>query len=196
VPKTLRQEHTEHTRRALIAAATLLFAERGYADTSIDEVATGARVTRGALYHHFASKQEIFGAVCDTVDAVVLDRVREAAARAGTGQERVQRVLDAYFEASRDPTYRSIVLSEAYLAQSREDGQRYTPAMSALVGALVRDLAEAGEITVEDPDMLARLLCATLHEVASAAGNGTQSPATVEYAKKIIGHMLFGGRPA
>src|SRR6266487_1687549 len=89
VPKTLRQEHTEHTRRALIEAATRLFTENGYAETSIDEVAAGARVTRGALYHHFASKQEIFGAVCDAVDATVVDRVRAAAATAGTGRERL-----------------------------------------------------------------------------------------------------------
>ena len=192
--KTLRQEHTEHTRRALIDAATRLFAERGYNDTSIDEVANGARVTRGALYHHFSGKQEIFGAVCDAVDAQVLDRVREAAAQDGAGEERLRRVLDAYFEASRDPVYRAIVLSEAYLAQAREDGQRYTPAMSALVGGLVREFADAGEITVEDPDMLGRLVCATLHEVASV-GSDAQSPATVEYAKKIIRHMLFGGGP-
>ena len=193
--KTLRQEHTEHTRRALIEAATRLFAERGYAETSIDEVAAGARVTRGALYHHFSGKQEIFGAVCDAVDARVLDRVRAAAAGPGTGEQRLGRLLDAYFEASQDPSYRAIVLSEAYLAQAREDGQRYTPAMSALVGGFVRELADAGEITVPDPDMLGRLLCATLHEVASAAGSDAHSPATVEYAKKIICDMLFGGRP-
>ena len=197
VPKTLRQEHTEHTRRALIDAATRLFAERGYADTSIDEVAGAARVTRGALYHHFASKQEIFAAVCDAVDGAVVDRVREAAAGGGTGQERARRVLDAYFEASREPAYRAIVLTEAHVAVAREDGQRYTPAMFAAIDGLVRDLAEAGEISVEDPEMLSRLLCATLHEVASAIGAGTHpsaSPATVEYAKKIICDMLFGGR--
>ncbi len=203
MPKTLRQEHTEHTRRALIEAATRLFAENGYAETSIDEVAAGARVTRGALYHHFASKQEIFGAVCDAVDATVVDRVRAAAATAGTGRERLGRVLDAYFEASRDPAYRAIVLSEAYVAVAREDGQRYTPAMSELVGTFVRDLADSGEVAVEEPELLARLLCATLHEVASAIGRGGNGqgpqpahqpapPATVEYEKKIICHMLFG----
>jgi AcrR family transcriptional regulator len=199
VPKTLRQEHTEHTRRALIDAATRLFAERGYADTSIDEVAGAARVTRGALYHHFASKQEIFGAVCDAVDAVVVDRVRAAAATTGPGEERLRRLVDAYFEASRDPTYRAIVLSEAYVALAREDGQRYTPAMARAIGDFVQDLAASGEIAVEDPDLLGRLLCATLHEVASAIGGTTQpaaSPTTVEYAKKIICHMLFGDRPA
>jgi AcrR family transcriptional regulator len=194
VAKTLRQEHTEHTRLALIDAATRLFTERGYADTSIDDVAAGARVTRGALYHHFSSKLDIFRAVCEAVDATVIDRVRAEAARPGTAEERMWRMLDAYFKASRDPSYAAIVLGEAHKVGSRDNGnpaQRYTPAMSGLVTDFVRELAEAGEITAEDPEMLSRLLCATLYEVASAAG-GQQSPATEEYAKKIICHMLFG----
>lgn len=103
-------------------------------------------------------------------------------------------VLDAYFEASRDPTYRAVVLGEAYKAQAREDGRRYTPAMSKLVGEFVCGLVEAGQITAEDPDMLRRLLCATLYEVASAAGEATYTAVAEEYAKKAICHMLFGGR--
>ncbi len=193
--KTLRQEHTEHTRLALIDAATRLFTQRGYAYTSIDDVAAGARVTRGALYHHFSSKLDIFRAVCEAVDATVIDRVRAEAARPGTAEERMGRMLDAYFKASRDPSYTAIVLGEAPKVGSRENGdvaQRYTPAMSGLVTEFVRELADAGEITAEDPEMLSRLLCATLYEVASAAGGQVQSPATEEYAKKIICHMLFG----
>jgi AcrR family transcriptional regulator len=193
VSRTLRQEHTEHTRLALIDAATRLFTERGYGNTSIDELAGAARVTRGALYHHFSGKKDIFGAVCVAVDGRVVDRVRDAAARPGTAEERMGRVLDAYFEASRDPAYRAIVLAEAHKAQAGGNGQQpYTPAMSALVSEFVRELTAAGEITAEDPDMLSRLLCATLYEVASAAGSQSQSPATEEYAKKIICHMLFG----
>jgi AcrR family transcriptional regulator len=190
VAKTLRQEHTEQTRLALISAATRLFTENGYDSTSIDELAGAARVTRGALYHHFSGKQDIFGAVRDAVDAAVVDRVRAAAAGPGSAQDRMGRVLDAYFEASRDPAYRAIVLGESRAA--RDNDLRYTPAMSGVVGMLVRELADSGEITVEDPEMLTRLLCATLYEVASAAGS--QSPETEQYAKKIICHMLFGDR--
>jgi AcrR family transcriptional regulator len=192
VTKTLRQEHTEHTRLALIEAATRLFTERGYVDTSIDDLAGAARVTRGALYHHFASKQDIFGAVCDAVDAKVVERVRAAAERSGTAEERMRRVLDAYFEASRDPAYRAIVLGETRRANTRQNGQRYTPAILALLGDFVRELTTTGQITAEDPEMLIRLLCATLYEVASAAESQTRSPATEEYAKKIICGMLFG----
>lgn len=195
--KTLRQEHTEQTRLALVDAAIRLFAERGYDNTSIDELAGAARVTRGALYHHFSSKLDIFGAVCAAVDAGVVDRVRAAAAAPGTGEERMRRVLDAYFDASRDPAYQAIVLAEARKAAAGDtstNGRRYTPAVSAVVGDFVRELVESGEITAEDPEMLTRLLCATLYEVASAAGSQAQTPATEEYAKKIICHMLFGNR--
>jgi AcrR family transcriptional regulator len=186
--KTLRQEHTEHTRIALVNAATALFAERGYTGTSIDDVAGAARVTRGALYHHFTSKLEIFNAVCSDVDARVVGRVRKVAAEPGTAEERMLRVLDAYFESSRDPVYRAIVLGESAKAQGRDDSQRYTPAMLAVVGDFVRELAETGQIAVADPDMLTRLLCATLYEVASV---GT-TEATQGYAKKLICNMLFG----
>lgn len=186
--KTLRQEHTEHTRVALVDAATRLFTERGYVDTSIDDVAGGARVTRGALYHHFSSKLDMFNAVFAAVDARVVDRVRKAAAKPGTAEERMGRVLDAYFEAARDTTYRAIVLTEAHKAAGREDGHRYSPAMYSLVGELVRELADAGEIKADDPDMLTRLLCATLYEVASVS----TTEATQEFAKRIICNMLFG----
>src|SRR3954469_19860265 len=87
--RTLRQEHTEHTRRPLIDAAARMFAERGYARTSIDDVAGEARVTRGALYHHFPSKQAIFNAVCGAVDAAVVDRVRAAGRPPGPAEQRL-----------------------------------------------------------------------------------------------------------
>lgn len=191
--RTLRQEHTEHTRRALIEAATELFAERGYADTSIDDVAGGARVTRGALYHHFSSKLDVFHAVRAAVDSDVVDRVRAAAGPTGTAEQRLRRVLGAYFDASRDGAYRAIVLGEAH--QARADGQRYTPAMSAAIDEFVRGLAETGEITVENPEMLRRLLCAILYEVASTADDEAHSPAAEEYTKQAVCRLLLTDRP-
>lgn len=189
--RTLRQEHTEHTRGALIDAAARMFAERGYAATSIDDVAGAARVTRGALYHHFSSKQAIFNAVCGAIDAAVVDRVRAAGRAAGPAEERLRRVLDAYFEASRDPAYRAIVLGEAHKAQAFATGDRYTPAMTDAIDDFVRSLAEAGEITPENPAMLRRLLCAILYEVAATTDDAAHSPAAEEYAKRVICGMIF-----
>src|SRR2546429_4647260 len=61
--RTRREEYSEATKRALLDAATSLFATRGFRETSLDEVAERCRVTKGAVYHHFSSKQALFEAV-------------------------------------------------------------------------------------------------------------------------------------
>jgi len=70
----LRSEHVEATRRAVLAAARSSFGRKGYTQTSIDEIAAAARVTKGAVYHHFAGKKALFRAVYSEVE-------REAQAR-------------------------------------------------------------------------------------------------------------------
>jgi AcrR family transcriptional regulator len=70
----LRSEHVEATRRAVLAAARSLFGRKGYTQTSIDEIAAAARVTKGAVYHHFAGKKALFRAVYAEVARLVLGR--------------------------------------------------------------------------------------------------------------------------
>ncbi len=57
----------ESTRRALLDSARSLFGERGYAGTSVDEVVRHAGLTKGALYHHFRDKDDLFRAVLEEV---------------------------------------------------------------------------------------------------------------------------------
>jgi AcrR family transcriptional regulator len=56
-------KQVEATRRAVLAAARSSFGRKGYAQTSVDEIAAAARVTKGAVYHHFAGKKALFRAV-------------------------------------------------------------------------------------------------------------------------------------
>ena len=58
-----RQQYSASTKRALIEVATAQFSEHGYGGTSLDAIVAGARVTKGALYHHFSGKQGVFEAV-------------------------------------------------------------------------------------------------------------------------------------
>ena len=60
---SLRAEQVAQTRAALVAAGRQLFGQRGFADTSVEEIARQARVTTGALYHHFPTKAALFEAV-------------------------------------------------------------------------------------------------------------------------------------
>jgi AcrR family transcriptional regulator len=65
--KSRRAEHVHDTRAALLRAARELFAEKGYAGTGTEEIVARARVTRGALYHHFGDKPGLFRAVMEAV---------------------------------------------------------------------------------------------------------------------------------
>src|SRR5688572_10542155 len=76
--KSLRAEHAEATRAALLKAGRKLFAERGFAGVSAEEIAQHARVTRGALYHHFKDKKDLFGAMCDEMGEEMRSRVEQA----------------------------------------------------------------------------------------------------------------------
>src|SRR3954470_23366273 len=62
-PRRTQRERSDATTGELIAAARELFARQGYAATSLDEIAAAANVTKGAVYHHFAGKRDIFRAV-------------------------------------------------------------------------------------------------------------------------------------
>src|SRR5918911_3421681 len=63
-----RQQYSASTKRALVDVAQRLFTEHGYAATSLDQIVAGARVTKGALYHHFSGKQAVFEAVFENVE--------------------------------------------------------------------------------------------------------------------------------
>src|SRR6201990_319681 len=64
-----RQQYSASTKRALVEVAEELFTEHGYANTSLDAIVAGARVTQGALYHHFSGKQALFEAVFERVES-------------------------------------------------------------------------------------------------------------------------------
>ncbi len=93
--KSRRELYSEATRAALLDEATTLFAERGYAGTSLEDVASASQVTRGAVYHHFASKQALFEAVLELQEARVTAEVTRRRGRAGPvgrGDARARRV--------------------------------------------------------------------------------------------------------
>ena len=85
VKETMRKERrtqaerSEATRGALIAAARPLFAERGYAGVGTEEIVRAAGVTRGALYHHFDGKRELFEAVYEQVEVELAERIAAGA---------------------------------------------------------------------------------------------------------------------
>lgn len=93
------EQRSEATKAALIAAARKLFVEKGYAETGTPEIVAAAGVTRGALYHHFADKADLFFAVAieaarEVAEAVAKNARSESAALTG-----LLRGGEAYFTA-------------------------------------------------------------------------------------------------
>src|SRR5215472_13897200 len=102
--KTRRELYSEATRAALLEEATTLFAQRGYTGTSLEDVASASQVTRGAVYHHFVSKQALFEAVLALQEARVTAEVLAAAATPDPWDAALL-ALDAYLAHCCDPVY-------------------------------------------------------------------------------------------
>src|SRR5215472_11401403 len=107
---TLRSQHVEATRRAVLASARSLFGRQGYAQTSVDEIAAAARVTKGAVYHHFASKEALFRAVYEEVEAEAQARAAAVVDPKGSPVEQIVTRVDAYLDAALDEEIRRITL--------------------------------------------------------------------------------------
>src|SRR5437588_8348323 len=107
-----RVEQGEATRAALVRAAQRLFTRKGYGATSTEEIVRTAKVTRGALYHHFSDKEELFRAVFEATEAQMLERVLGVAADVPTPLAQLQVAIDAFLDACLDPTLRRIILQE------------------------------------------------------------------------------------
>lgn len=101
----------EATAARVLATARELFVARGYADVGLEEVAAAAGVTRGAVYHHYRSKQALFEAVLAEVQREVAEAI--AAAATGDAREQLERGCRAFLAAAVAPEVRRILLVDA-----------------------------------------------------------------------------------
>ena len=115
-PRSRRQQYSEETREALLAAAKAQFLERGYAKTALADVAADAQVTRGAVYHHFADKQALFAAVLDRTEAEGMEAVRDAYLAHEDAVAGAFAAISAYLDHGLDPEYAEIVLRQGPIA--------------------------------------------------------------------------------
>jgi AcrR family transcriptional regulator len=101
------------TRREIVEAARRLFAERGYADVSIEQVLAATGVSRGALYHHFRGKEALFEAVFEATEAEIAQLVLARSAAAAGPAAALAAGADAFLDLAREKAVRQIVLTDA-----------------------------------------------------------------------------------
>ena len=158
---------SEATRARLVVAARDLFAKRGYAGVGTEEIVKRARVTRGALYHHFADKRDLFRAVHEVLEAELVAGIATALGSAATEDpvEAMRVATSAFLDAAVDPGRARITLVEAPSvlgwAEWREIDARYG---LGLAEAALTAAMDAGRIAQQPVRPLAHLLLAAMGE--------------------------------
>jgi AcrR family transcriptional regulator len=201
---TRREEQSEATRAALVAAARELFSERGYARVGTEEIVRAAEVTRGALYHHFGDKKDLFRAVHEQLEAEITERVGAdlAAAAAAAGPEAdpldaLAAGIASFLDACTDPRLARVVLLEAPSvlgwAEWREIDERYG---LGLVSAGLQGAMDAGALRPQPVKPLAHLMLGALGEAAMLIANADEPRRVREEVEPPLLALLDGLRAA
>jgi AcrR family transcriptional regulator len=164
-----QEERSAATRDALVSAARALFAQRGYADVGTTEIVRDAGLTRGALYHHFTDKAELFAATFEAVETETSQRIRDAVLASGPTDPvaALRAGAAAFFDVCTEPEMARIMLLEAPAvlgwARWNEISNRYN---MGLVNDLLAGAIESGRIPPQPIEPLAHILIGALREAA------------------------------
>jgi AcrR family transcriptional regulator len=190
-----KAEQADATRAALSAAARLLFTERGYAATSTTEIVERAGVTRGALYHHFAAKEELFRAVFEQLEGEVTEHVAEEALTSPDPLEQLRRGTRAYLEACIDPAVQRVVLLDGPSVLGWETWQEIEQRYGyGLVVAGVEAAMAAGLISAQPVEPLAHVLFGALTEAGMVVARADEPRTARADMEAAMDRLLDGLR--
>ncbi len=183
-------ERSEATRGRLVRAARALFARHGYARVGTEQIVRRARVTRGALYHHFADKRDLFRAVHEQVEIDLTETIAAELEAAGSGDP-VDALIDAariFLDACADPELARIGLVDAPAvlgwAEWRRVEERY--GLGLVIAALEMGM-EAGVLERRPVRPLAHFLLAGMIEAGLVIANADEpAPAREEMEGALV----------
>ena len=166
-PRSRKAEQSEATRASLIAAGRKLFAERGFGGVGTEEIVRAAGVTRGALYHHFEGKEDLFAAVYEQVEADLVTEIGAIATEAHDPLDALHRGAAMFLEACRRPEVQRITLIDAPSVLGwerwREIGLKHG---FGLIQGVLEAGMEQGQIERQPIRPLAHLLIGAMDEAA------------------------------
>jgi AcrR family transcriptional regulator len=188
--KRTNQARSEAMRAALLDAAQPLFVRAGFVGTSTPEIVAAAQATRGALYHHFVDKKDLFRAVVQREAEAVAKSIRSTAV-ADDAQTALRQGAEAYFEAMSVPGRARLLLVEGPAALGTE-------AMDALDRLTGRDTlrdglayaVERGEAAPMPLDEMAAILSAAFDKAALAIAAGDAADLYKSAVSRLIDGLL------
>lgn len=188
-------ERSGATRGALVAAARPLFATRGYADVGTEEIVRAAGVTRGALYHHFDGKRELFEAVYEAVEVELAQRIAAGAlqANASSPLEAMRAGTEMFLEASTEPETQRIVLLDGPAVLGWDRWREIAAEHGlGLIEATLAAAIEAGAISSQPVKPLAHVLMGALDEAAMLVARADDPEAMKAEVAGTLGALLDG----
>lgn len=195
VKQNRKAQQAALTRAALLDAGRALFGDVGFADTSTEDLARAAGVTKGALYHHFDGKDDLFRAVYESVKREIVEQVAPSFTERDPWKSLVdgcQATLDAHL----DPSVRRIVLIDGPAVLGWEGVRDVELRYGAVVlrGAL-RKAMYAGVIERHPLVPLARLLNGALAEAISVVADSDDPVAARDEVGALVVRLLEGLQP-
>lgn len=195
VNRRSQNDRSNATRAALVGAARPLFAEHGFGGVGTETIVRAAGVTRGALYHQFTDKTELFEAVYEAIEEDLLGRLNELIVAAGATDpiEVMTLGADAWLEACGEQEVQQIVLLDgpAVLGWQRwrEIGMRYG---FGLIEGLVTHAIAVGRIAPQPSRALAHVLVGALDEAGLYVARAEDKAAAGEEMRIVIATLLAG----
>jgi AcrR family transcriptional regulator len=191
-----KAEQSQMTQAALLRAARELFAERGYAGTATEEIVARAGVTRGALYHQFRDKEDLFRGVYRQIEAEfaekIAERIRERTRRGSTPWEEFREGAQAYLDVALDRDVQRIALLDAPSVMGAGAGREVGRfGLGLLRGGLQRCMDE-GSIAQQPVEPLAHLLRAAITEAAMLIARSPEHAAMRREAGAAVARLLGG----
>ena len=183
----------EATRRQLIDVATRLFADQGYDDTSTEQVLREAGVSRGSLYHHYDSKEQLFEAVVEHLEEGVVEQLVDVVVRHRDPVKILRAGCAQWVAMAEDPAVRRIILTDAPAVLGwqrwREIDERYG---FGLLKHGVEAVAQAGRLAAGDVDVVAHVLLGALNEAAMLVARAETPIAARREATKAVDRLIDG----
>ena len=195
--RTKHDLRSEATRRQLVTAARALFGARGYADVGTEEIVRAAGVTRGALYHQFRDKADLFAAVAEQIEAEITNRIAAGAADAAADpMDALRAGARLFLDACAEPEVERIILLDAPAVLGweawRDLASRYG---LGLVQVALQAAMDAGAIVQQPVVPLAHVLIGALDECALYIAEAEDPAAAREQCTAIFDRILRGITP-
>jgi AcrR family transcriptional regulator len=167
--RSRKAEQSRETQDRLIKAAKSLFASKGYAGTAMEDLVAKAGMTRGALYHQYRDKRDLFRAVFEAMEIELGQRIAHEVAVEADSWEQLRAGARAFLACALDPAIRRIVLVDGPSVLGWEEWRRIDSQYAlAMVRAVFEINIAAGNIPAQPVEPLAHLIVGALNEAALA----------------------------